>query len=639
MRELIHEYYGGHLSRRGFLQRLVATGMTLSAARSVVSAADTGGIETAQAAASGAYTFEGTGGELLMEQIKAAGTRYLFANPGSVEVAFYDALTDRPEIQLIMALHEGVVISMADGYTKVSRKPAFVNVHAVAGTGQIGGQMFNVHRDGSSIFITAGLSDITQFSDDLHLAPAPGFNQTDINQQFTKLSWEVRTGASTAVAARRGLKLASTMPGGPVYVAYARDALAEKVTGEVWPAEQFMIDARPRPAKDKIEKLARLLIEAERPAIVFGDEIWKSGAQARTLELVELLGVAAGTGQQAFGGFPAHHSQSVGRVRGGDRPYPFGSYDLIVQFGARDPGGMAIPKTIRTAGTYAAVGMDTDMIGRTHPVDLAIVADVDAALEDLLDAVRSLATPARLTTIRTTRLQTIEPAVAEARAALEAEARENFESNPIHPDRLDYEMAQAIAPGSIVAMETLTARDNFMPYGFGDDQPMRLRSNGTSLGWGVGAAIGAQVAAPDRPVVLSIGDGSLMYSASGFWTMARYDIPVLTVVWNNRNYQTVRNGFASFGGRMAATGHYHGMHLGDPDIDYVALAASQGVKGERVEAPADLATALRRGVSATRDGKPYLVDVQIAPIGPGADSRWYRKFSLAGQRTREMSAQ
>jgi len=639
MRQLLHDYYDGRLSRRGFLQHLIATGMTMSAARSVVAAAEAGGVEAGQLAPpAGAYRFEGTGGELLMEQVKAAGTRYLFSNPGSVEVAFYDALTDRPEIQMIMALHEGVVLSMADGYHKVSQRPAFVNVHAVAGTGQIGGQMFNVHRDGSAIFITAGLSDTTRFSDDLHLAPSAGFNQIDINQQFTKLSWEVRTGASTAMATRRGFKLAATAPGGPVYVAYSRDALAEKVSGEIWPSEQFMIDARPRPARDKIERLARLLIEAKRPGVVFGDEVWKSGAQARTVELVELLGLAAGTGQQAFAGFPTHHPQNAGRLRGGDRPYPYGNYDVLVQFGARDPGANSIPATIRTAETYVAVGMDTDMIGRTHPVDLAIVADVNAALEDLLEAVASLATRDRLATIRADRLATITAAVAEARQRREAVARERFDKSPIQPDRLDYEIAQAIEPNAIVAMETLTAKDDFTNYGFRDDERMRLRSNGTSLGWGVGAAIGAQLAAPDRQVVLSIGDGSLMYSASGFWTMARYDIPVLTVVWNNRNYQTVRNGFAEFGGRMAATGQYHGMHLGDPDIDYVALAASQGVGGERVEAAADLSTALRRGTQVTRDGRPYLVEVLIDTYGPGAESRWYRKFSLAGERSKEMSA-
>ncbi|MFH1690583.1 MAG: thiamine pyrophosphate-binding protein [Candidatus Eisenbacteria bacterium] len=120
----------------------MATGMTLGATHSVVVAAE-GGLATARAADTGAPMHDGTGADLLLEQVKAAGTRFVFANPGSIEVAFYDAMTDRPELQLIMGLHEGVVISMADGYHKVSERPAFVNVHAVAGTGQIGGQMFS----------------------------------------------------------------------------------------------------------------------------------------------------------------------------------------------------------------------------------------------------------------------------------------------------------------------------------------------------------------------------------------------------------------------------------------------------------------------------------------------------------------
>ena len=96
-----------------------------------------------------------------------------------------------------------------------------------------------------------------------------------------------------------------------------------------------------------------------------------------------------------------------------------------------------------------------------------------------------------------------------------------------------------------------------------------------------------------------------MYSASGFWTQARYHIPVLTVVWNNRNYQTVRHVYYEYGGRMASSGKYAGMYLGDPDIDFVRLAASQGVSGERVGAAHDLKAALERGRRATRDGNPY----------------------------------
>jgi benzoylformate decarboxylase len=633
MRELLGEYLDGHLTRRGFLQSLVAAGFTASAARSVVRAAEIGGSEHSSDTAPGSYRIHGTAGDLLAEQIKAAGTKYIFTNPGSVEVAFFDALTDRPELFIIMGLHEGVVLSMADGYHKVSQKPAVVNVHAVAGTGQIGGQMFNVHRDGSSLVITAGLNDTTVFSDDMHLAPRPGFNQRDINQQFTKLSWEVRNAASAAVATRRAFKLAATAPGGPVYVAYSRNALAEKASGEIFPGEKFLIQARPRPAADKLETLARLLIEAERPAMLFGDEVWKSGAQASAVELAELLGLAAATGQQCFGNFPTAHPQYVGSLRSGsDRPYPFGNYDLLVQMGARDPGGSSIPESIRPADRFVGVGMDTGMLGRTMPIDLAIVADVNVTLKELADAVKSLVAKDRLQKIRAERLDVVTRAVAEAKATREADAQRNFNQDPIHPDRLDYELAKAVDKHAIVAMETLSSKDDFMNYGYREDEKMRLWSNGTSLGWGVGSSIGAQLAAPDRQVVLSIGDGSLMYSASGFWTQARYDIPVLTVVWNNRNYQTVRLGFNRYGGRMAATGHYHGMYLGDPDIDYVGLAASQGVGGIRVNSVSELEGALRKGVQTTLDGKPFLIDVGISRIGGGADSTWHRDFKLTDQR-------
>src|SRR5574340_1154836 len=111
-----------------------------------------------------------------------------------------------------------------------------------------------------------------------------------------------------------------------------------------------------------------------------------------------------------------------------------------------------------------------------------------------------------------------------------------------------------------------------------------------------------------------------MYSASGFWTQVRYGIPVLTVVWNNRNYQTVRFAYHSYKGRMASSGHYAGMYLGDPDIDFVKLAESQGVRGEKAATAAQMASALERGIAATRDGKPYLVEVATARYGGGADS-------------------
>jgi len=97
----------------------------------------------------------------------------------------------------------------------------------------------------------------------------------------------------------------------------------------------------------------------------------------------------------------------------------------------------------------------------------------------------------------------------------------------------------------------------------------------------------------------------------------------------------VRNAYAGYKGRMAATGHYMGMYLGDPDIDFVKLGESQGVKGERVTKGSEIESALKRGIAATRDGKPYLVEVVVSRYGAGAESTWHGSFNLASERKKK----
>jgi len=127
-----------------------------------------------------------------------------------------------------------------------------------------------------------------------------------------------------------------------------------------------------------------------------------------------------------------------------------------------------------------------------------------------------------------------------------------------------------------------------------------------------------------------------MYSASGFWTMARYEIPVLTIVSNNRSYDNVRKSYVAYNGRMKAANRFTGTVLDNPLIDFVSLAKSQGLDGIRVERAADLRPAIRRGIEATRAGTPFLIDVDIARTGPGADSTWFQKFSVAQSRKKKV---
>jgi thiamine pyrophosphate-dependent acetolactate synthase large subunit-like protein len=368
-----------------------------------------------------------------------------------------------------------------------------------------------------------------------------------------------------------------------------------------------------------------MLLDAKLPVPAFGDQVWKSGAQAEAVQLCELLGLPGTDDGDAYPTFPSMHPQCL--QGSAATAFPNHAPDLLIAIGGSDSGRVDI-NALDTMPKYAAVGVDANALGRQRPFDLAVVGDVKETLKATIEAVKSLATKDRLAKLSKERLDYILPAIAAAKEKQEKSARETFDASPIHPNRLDYELSQAIDKNAIFVEESFTQPSNFLRQGYRPDEVCKLTKGG-SLGWGVGAAIGAKIGAPDRQVVLSIGDGALMYSASGFWTMARYEVPVLTVIANNHNYQMVRSGFYGYNKRMVATGHYHGMYLGDPDIDFLKIAEGQGVKGIRVTSAADIAGALKQGIKETREGRPFVVEVVVTRTGGGAESTWHQKFSVA----------
>jgi thiamine pyrophosphate-dependent acetolactate synthase large subunit-like protein len=308
--------------------------------------------------------------------------------------------------------------------------------------------------------------------------------------------------------------------------------------------------------------------------------------------------------------------------------------DLVLMLGARDFGGRSVPGSPEAPDArIVRAGLDTFHMGRNYPTDLALVADVKEAIADLSAALDSLLTAERVADLKKTRGAEIRGVTKKMWEAFDANVRKNLGQAPMHPDELNHVMARTLEPNSITVGEVHSGPPHFnmFPWGHREDEMGWIGYTGNGLGWGIGAATGVKLGAPNRPVVCSIGDGAVMYGAAGFWTQARYGIPVLTVVWNNKNYQTVRMGFHRYGGKMAASGQYAGMYLGDPDIDFVQLAASQGVKGEKANSPAELEAALKRGIQATKDGNPYLVEAGIARIGGGAESTWHEGFKLSAQ--------
>lgn len=623
MRELLGSYLKDGISRRTLMRRLSALGLTSAAARLIVEP-----LEASEAAAKSetpeATMVTGSGGDLVVAQMRAAGVKYLFTNPGSFEVGLFDAFVGQTDMHLIMALHEGIVIAMADGYARVSGKPGFVNVHVIAGTAQMAGQLYNSARDGVPVVVTAGLLDNELWSDEVSLAPRPGFDQKEVTRQFTKISWEARQPASLPLMLRRALKTAAAPPGGPVYLAMAHYALeAKAVKAQILSEDRFMIPARVRANADAVERAAQWLANAKRPVILVGDEVWRSGATAELVKLAEKHGLSVAESTSGYRNFPTKHPNHIGGLS------TKGGADLVLALGARDFGGRVVPAVSESpeGARLIRAGLDTAQMSRNYATDLALVGDVREVLKDLGAALDGALTKDRAAKLAAERRSMIPKRGEPSRA--------NFGKSPMHPDELGHALATTLDKDTIFVSENLTGRHDWFSFGYREDETWWIGNTGNGLGWGIGAAIGAKLAAPNRPVVCSIGDGSVMYSAAGFWTQARYRIPILTVVWNNHNYQTVRLAYSAYKGRMATTGHYAGMYLGDPEIDFVRLAASQGVRGERATNSSELAAALRFGMKTTRDGNPYVIEVVIARYGGGAESTWHGSFDLAASRKRK----
>jgi thiamine pyrophosphate-dependent acetolactate synthase large subunit-like protein len=282
-----------------------------------------------------------------------------------------------------------------------------------------------------------------------------------------------------------------------------------------------------------------------------------------------------------------------------------------------------------TEPSVMQIGPNPLLMGRHYPLDVAVQCELRQTLYDLTETLRRVYSSERIASWAQRRAGVRRF----ARLLIEREedvVREHEHDTTVHPSLLESQLAHLLPRTTVMVQESSTARTSLLPFGH---QAMSwTRSGGGSLGFGVGGAIGAKIAVGrDRPVVLHLGDGALGYSAAGFWTMARYNTAILTIVSNNESYQVVRTNWAREmpDSKMVRDGRYPGLFLSAPAVDYVALARSQGVEGEAVTTAKELEPALRRGVEKiTRQNRPYLIDVAVTREGIGADSTWYQDWQL-----------
>jgi thiamine pyrophosphate-dependent acetolactate synthase large subunit-like protein len=574
-------------------------------------------------------TITGTGGMLLVQTLKDAGVEYLFTNPGSAETGIFAALAETEDPRLVVGKHEGLVAAMADGYHRVSGKVGVVIAHVMGGSYQLAGQLFNAQLAGSSLLVIAGdwMSELQDFRG---LAPFPGLSQAESMRPLMKearCAYQVGADpAAITVATTRALREATTYPTGPVYLSISAALLnREGLEAQIGEDAQYRVEGVAPARAESVEAIARRLGAARCPVLMFGDDVWRQGAQAEAVALAEALEAPVFASRQIFPNFPSRH------------PLFCGSYPVPAEF--RKVSGLEpdLIFLVGCQGVHGAVGEPSVMqigpnpllMGRHYPLDVAVQCELRGTLRALVETLTRVNPSERVAGGKRQRDKV------RAYAALlinreEDLVREHEHDATVHPAVLEAHLADLLPRTTTMVQESSTARATLLPLGHGG--MAWTRSGGGSLGFGVGAAIGAKIAAGrERPVVLHLGDGALTYSAAGFWSMARYNAAILTVVSNNETYQIVRHNWARQmpDTKMVREGRYPGLHLGGPATDYVALARAQGVDGEHVTTVKELEPALRRGVEKiTRENRPYLLDVKVAQEGVGADSAWTEHWQM-----------
>jgi benzoylformate decarboxylase len=553
-----------------------------------------------------------TGIDAFLEILAAAGVRYLFGNPGTTELPLNDALARDQRFQYMLGVHEIPVMGMADGYALASRSLGVVNLHIGCGLGNAMGMLYNAFTEGSPLLVTAGQQDKRLRMGD----PVLTADLVSVARPWTKWAYEVTHVEDLPAVLRRAVQTALTPPTGPVFLALPLDVQLATCAGLDLSAPR-LADRHVRPPSAALRKAAALIAEARNPVILAGSRVTDAGASAELVAVAELCGApvfsenASGHGRLPI---PSNHPLYAG-------PLPLWSPDMRK---CLEPFDVALVVGTNVLRLYIyqepanplpdhlkMVQLDNDpgQLGKTHLVDVALLGDPQAGLVELKEHLENTLPPRMREAARIRREQYVRQQIG-ARAELTGRIEAERSSRPMTSLALMGALARVLPPDIAVVEEATTTTSNVLErLGAITDAAGYFGHRGWALGWGMGCAMGVKLAWPERPVLAVIGDGAALYGIQGLWSAGHHRIPVTFVIANNRQYKILKNCGKFLPLPEMAAGHYVGMDLTEPQVDFVGLARSLGVEAKRLEDPDAVSERVREGL---KSDKPLLLEVPLA---------------------------
>ncbi|MDA3645586.1 thiamine pyrophosphate-dependent enzyme [Saccharopolyspora indica] len=537
-----------------------------------------------------------SGGHLVAKALRAEGVDTIFTLCGGHIIDIYDGCADEG-IDVIDVRHEQVAAHAADGYARVTGKPGCAVVTAGPGTTDAVTGVANAFRAESPMLLIGGQGALSQHK----MGSLQDLPHVDMMAPITKFAATVPHTERVADMVSMAFRECFHGSPGPSFLEIPRDILDAKVPvdrARIPLAGGYRASTRSAGDPDAVEKLADLLVKAEKPCILLGSQTWTCRATDSAVKLVRELNLPAfmnGAGRGTLPPADPLHFQLA-------RRHAFGNADLIIIVGTPFDFRMGYGRRLSPDATVVQIDLDYRTVGRNRDIDLGIVGDADAVLTALAQA-----TSGRLDNGASKRqswireLREVETAAYEKRLP-----RQLSEASPIDPYRLVHEINEFLTEdsryigdgGDIVTFSGQVIQPK-APGHWMDPGPL-----GT-LGVGLPFAMAAKHARPDEEVVCLFGDGAFSLTGWDFETMVRFDLPFIGIVGNNSSMNQIRYGqIAKYGADRGRLGNTLG------DVEYSKFAQMLGGYGEEVREPGEIGPALRR---ARESGKPSLINVWVDP--------------------------
>lgn len=531
-----------------------------------------------------------TAAEALIKCLQEQGVDLIFGYPGANILPVYDALYDA-DIKHVLVRHEQGAVHAADGYARVTGKVGVCLATSGPGATNLVTGIANAYMDSVPLVIFTGQVPTTMVGTD-------AFQEVDITGitiPVTKHNYLVKEAKKLPAIIRQAFHIAATGRPGPVLVDLPKNVLTEKITFRL-PERVKLMGYKPtyKGHPSQIKQAAKLIEQAEKPVIYAGGGVIASGAAGELLALAETVNAPVVNTLMGLGGFPGDHPLALGMVGLHGSRYAnlaVTDCDLLIAVGVRfDDKVTSEFSTFAPRAKIIHMDIDPAEIGKNVRVNLPIVGDVKNILAALIPLLNTKEPRAWLAQVNDWR----------SRFPLKYERSAALRPQYVIETLMDITGDNAVIVTDVGQHQMWTAQY----YKFKTPRTLITSGGLGTMGFGLPAAIGAKLGAPDREVFLVTGDGSLQMCMQEFATAMEQELPVKIILLNNHRLGMVRQVQEYYCGKR-----YIGVDF-KKNPDFIKFAQAYDATGYRVTDSGELRAALEKAKAATG---PVIIDCIIAP--------------------------